>query len=256
MVRPAQRPLRTCPSQGISSAPDSATASCHRGGSGPECGNRARGHPAVPPPPKPYAGTVPARGRAWGMQGRADPAPGLRGPVLVPAVPQSKAWGGGGPATPVHAPRTGGKSFVLKKRGTGKGASSSLRGFGPSRRQDQPPSAIPGRPTSGRGWSAIGADAPAHLRYCILPFPVHLARLLLPSRELAAALGTPPSAPRSRDGRGQPGRARTGTWPVSPRPPWPALGTGPVTRLFLLLVESTERRLAQPTPLSFLFPHM
>lgn len=90
-----------------------------------------------------------------------------------------------------------------------------------------PRAAVPGRPTSGRGWSAIGADAPARLRYCILPFPVHLARLLLPSRELAAALGTPSSAPRSRDGRGSRAEPAQGRGPCPHVPRGQRWGPGP-----------------------------
>lgn len=197
----------TLPSRGISSAPDSPTASWPRGGRGPECGNRARGHPAVPAPPSPDAGTVPARGRAWGMQGRADPAPGVRGPVLVPAPPEQglgRGRHGRPPCTLTHR----------RNEPTGKGA-CTRRGLGPARRQDQRPVAFPGRPISGRGRSASREDAPT---------PPPLLRSPVPG-PLGPALVTKQSAGRSsRDcalcppesGRAEPARGR-GPHPHVPR---------------------------------------
>lgn len=185
------------------------------------------GSPSGAGAPSPDAGTVPARGRAWGMQGRADPAPGVRGPVLVPAPPEQglgRGRHGRPPCTLTHR----------RNEPIGKGA-CTRRGLGPARRQDQRPVAFPGRPISGRGRSASGEDAPTPLHYCVLPSPAHLARLLLPSKALAAAPGTAPSAPQSRDGPRPRGDAAC-------TPTSPAAGAGdPTVGEALTPLPGTER---------------
>lgn len=198
----------TLPSRGISSAPDSPTASWPRGGRGPECGNRARGHPAVPAPPvlmlaPSLLGARPGECRAGltRLQASGDPFWSL--------LPQSKAWAGGGTAAPHAHSRTGGMSrrgkVLVHAEASGRpGGRTSARW--PFREG----------PLAGRDGRRTGRTPPPPLHYCVLPSPAHLARLLLPSKALAAAPGTAPSVPQSPDGPSPRGdAARTPTSPAA-----------------------------------------
>lgn len=170
------------------------------------------GSPSGAGAPSPDAGTVPARGRAWGMQGRADLAPGVRGPVLVPAPPEQglgRGRHGRPPCTLTHR----------RNEPTGKGA-CTRRGLGPARRQDQRPVAFPGRPISRRGRSASGEDAPTPpITAFSRPRPTWPGSCYQAKR-WPQLRGLRPLPPRVGTGR-----ARAGTRPAPPRPPRPALGT-------------------------------
>lgn len=202
----------TLPSPGISSAPDSPTASWHRGGRGPECGNRARGHPAVPAPPvlmlaPSLLGAGPGECRAgltW-LQASGDPFWSL--------LPQSKAWAGGGTAAPHAHSRTGGMSrrgkVLVHAEASGRpgGRTSARWPF------------WEGPLAGGDGQRAGRTPPPPSITTFSCPRPTW------PGSCYQAKLwpqlwGLRPLPPRVRTGQ-----ARAGTRPAPPRPPRPALGT-------------------------------
>lgn len=160
------------------------------------------GSPSGAGAPSPDAGTVPARGRAWGMQG----------PVLVPAPPEQglgRGRHGRPPCTLTHR----------RNEPTGKGA-CTRRGLGPARRQDQRPVAFPGRPISGQGRSASREDAPTPpITAFSRPRPTWPGSCYQAKR-WPQLRGLRPLPSRVRTGR-----ARAGTRPAPSRPPRPALGT-------------------------------